>query len=164
MAFRRLLLLGYRRSCAKRSNKPYNGKEQTRLTQFSRTIEQDIDKRLLRMRGGIRMRTIAAGLRSTTADSPATLAAGLRGRPRSRQKALLSTLAAVFPAQRGWAVDAFQRLVAYGAGVDVGLVFGTVTARPSSLTCSVLIFGSAARAGSQCDGASSGPRRCHIPI
>src|SRR5215469_441405 len=41
------------------------------------TLEQDINGRLLRTHGHIRMRTIAAELRSATEDSLTTLAAGV---------------------------------------------------------------------------------------
>lgn len=87
-----------------------------------RTIEQDISSRLLRTHGSIRMRTIAAGLRSTTVDSLTTLAAGLRGVAPKQAEGLLAALSAALPAQRGWVVDAFPALRSAGSEVEIGLV------------------------------------------
>ncbi len=57
-----------------------------------KTLDQDINGRLLRTRGQIRMKTIVAGLRSAAEDSLTTLAAGVRAVAPKEAEGLLAAL------------------------------------------------------------------------
>jgi len=87
-----------------------------------RTLEQDIKGGLLRAHGSIQVRTITAGLRSTTEDSLTVLAAGVRAVAAKEAEGLLAVIGSALPAQRGWVIRA--RPVLYGAepGADVGMI------------------------------------------
>jgi len=85
------------------------------------TLDQDIDGRLLRTHGQLRLKTIAANLRSVAEDSLATLAAGVRAVAPKEAEGLLAALAAALPAQRGWAVHIFPVLRGAGQNTEVGV-------------------------------------------
>jgi hypothetical protein len=86
-----------------------------------KTLDQDINGRLLRTRGQIRMKTIAAGLRSVAEDSLTTLAAGVRAVAPKEAEGLLAALSAALPAQRGWVVHMFPVLRGAGTDAEVGV-------------------------------------------
>lgn len=119
-----------------------------------KTIEQDIDQRLLRIHGRIRIRPLGTGPRSTAEDSLATLAAGVGAVAPKQAAGLVAVLAAVLPAQRGWVVRAFPAVRGTGAGTQVGLVLEL--AQLSQAPDAVTSFWT--RAG---DG---GPSAIHAPL
>ncbi|HCU94047.1 MAG TPA: hypothetical protein DHU96_15515 [Actinobacteria bacterium] len=86
-----------------------------------KTLDQDINGRLLRTRGQMRVKTIAAGLRSVAEDSLTTLAAGVRAVAPKEAEGLLAALGAALPAQRGWAVHVFPVLRGAGQDAEVGV-------------------------------------------
>jgi tetratricopeptide (TPR) repeat protein len=86
------------------------------------TLEHDIKCGLLRARGGIQVRTITAGLRSTTESSLALLEAGVRAVTPKESDGLLAAVSAALPAQRGWVIQTCPVLHGVGPGADVGLV------------------------------------------
>ena len=86
-----------------------------------KTLKQDIDDGLLRAHGHVQMRAIAAELRSSTEDSLATLAAGVRAVAPAQAEGLVAVLGAILPPQRGWVVRAHPVLRGEGGDADVGL-------------------------------------------
>ena len=86
-----------------------------------KTLKQDIDDGLLRAHGHVQMRTIAAELRSSTEDSLAALATGVRAVGPAQAEGLVAALGALLPSQRGWMVRAFPVLRGEGRDADVGL-------------------------------------------
>jgi hypothetical protein len=86
-----------------------------------KTLKQDIDDGLLRAHGHVQMRMIAAELRSSTEDSLAALAAGVRAVGPAQAEGLVAALGALLPSQRGWMVRAFPVLRGEGRDADVGL-------------------------------------------
>lgn len=86
------------------------------------TLEQDIKGGLLRAHGSIQVKTITAGLRSTTEDSLTLLAAGVRAVAPKEAEGLLAALGAALPAQRGWVIRAHPILYGAESGADVGMV------------------------------------------
>ena len=86
------------------------------------TLEQDIRGGLLLAHGRIRMKTIAAGLRSRTEDSLATLAVGLQAVAPKQADGLLAALGAALPAQRGWVVHSYPVFRGAGPNADIGIV------------------------------------------
>ena len=85
------------------------------------TLKQDIDDGLLRAHGHVQIQTIAAELRSSTEDSLAALAAGVRAVGPAQAEGLVAALGTLLPSQRGWMVRAFPVLRGEGRDVDVGL-------------------------------------------
>ena len=86
-----------------------------------KTLDQDINGRLLRTRGQIRMKTIVAGLRSAAEDSLTTLAAGVRAVAPKEAEGLLAALGTALPAQCGWVVHMFPVLRGAGPDAEVGV-------------------------------------------
>jgi hypothetical protein len=86
------------------------------------TLEQDITGGLLRARGTIQVKTIKAGLRSTTEDSLTLLAAGVRAVAPKEAEGLLAALSAALPVQRGWVIRVCPVLHGAELGADVGMV------------------------------------------
>jgi hypothetical protein len=86
------------------------------------TLEQDIKGGLLRAHGSVQVKTITAGLRSSTEDSLAVLAAGVRAVASKEAEGLLAALGAALPAQRGWMIRACPVLYGAEPGADVGMV------------------------------------------
>lgn len=87
-----------------------------------KTLEQDIKGGLLRAHGSIQVKTITAGLRSTTEDSLTVLAAGVRAVAPKEAEGFLAALGAALPAQRGWVIRARPVLHGAESGVDAGMV------------------------------------------
>lgn len=85
------------------------------------TLQQDIDDGLLRAHGHVQIQTIAAELRSSTDDSLAALAAGVRAVAPGQAEGLVAALGAILPPQRGWVVRAFPVLRGEGRDADVAL-------------------------------------------
>jgi hypothetical protein len=85
------------------------------------TLEQDLKSGLLHARGGVRLKTITAGLRSTTEDSLTMLAAGVRAVAPKEAAGLIAALGAALPAQRGWAIRVFPVLRSNGSNTEVGM-------------------------------------------
>jgi hypothetical protein len=85
------------------------------------TLEQDIKSGLLRAHGSIQVKTITAGLRSTTEDSLTMLAAGVRAVAPKEAEGLLAALGAALPAQRGWVIRACPVLRGVVSGAEVGM-------------------------------------------
>ena len=90
-------------------------------TSVSETLEQDIEGRLLRASGSVQVKAITTGLRSTTEDSLAVLAAGVRAVAAKEAEGLLAALNAALPTQRGWAIRAFPVLRDTGSEATVGM-------------------------------------------
>ena len=88
---------------------------------MSETLEQDIEGRLLRASGSVQVKAITTGLRSTTEDSLAVLAAGVRAVAAKEAEGLLAALNAALPTQRGWAIRAFPVLRDTGSEATVGM-------------------------------------------
>lgn len=76
----------------------------------------------MRAHGSIQVKTITAGLRSTTEDAMTMLAAGVRAVAPKEAEGLLAALGAALPAQRGWVIRACPILHGAQSGVDVGMV------------------------------------------
>jgi hypothetical protein len=90
-------------------------------TSVYETLEQDIEGRLLRASGSVQVKAITTGLRSTTEDSLAVLAAGVRAVASKEAEGLLAALSAALPTQRGWAIRAFPVLRDTGSRATVGI-------------------------------------------
>jgi hypothetical protein len=85
------------------------------------TLEQDIKGGLLRAHGSVQVKTIAAGLRSTTEDSLKALAAGVRAVAPKEAEGLVAALGAALPSQRGWVIRVFPALRGTGTEAEAGM-------------------------------------------
>ncbi len=86
-----------------------------------KTLESDIEARLLSTAGRVQVKAITTGLRSTTEDSLTMLAAGVRAVAPKEAEGLFAALSAALPTQRGWVIRVFPVLRGPGSGGAVGM-------------------------------------------